>query len=127
MKVWMTLRRGILGRKPTLFPNPRTGSADMEHNSHCYRFHTDFLTVLFNGTWNRLELLLLLAAASLFVSFALEFQSRSFSRQLFSGFLLGVLQTEGKRRTIYRSKRGWRAKQDSFPGLTERLCKNWRS
>lgn len=32
MKVWMTRRRGILGRKPTLFPNPRTSSADMGHN-----------------------------------------------------------------------------------------------
>lgn len=38
-----------------------------------------------------------------------------------------MLQTEGKKRTIYESKRGLRAKRDAFLVLTERLCKSWRS
>lgn len=49
---------------------------------------------------HRLEFLLLLAAQSPFVNFALKFQGRCFPRQLFSGILLSMLQTGGKKRMV---------------------------
>lgn len=92
--------------------------------------HTACFTLLVTSTGHRLEFLLLLAARSLSVSFALIFQSRCFPGQLFSGTLLSLLQPEGKKRKkrpIYESQRGPRAKGDSFLVLTVQLCKNWRS
>lgn len=124
MKVWMTRRRGILGRKPTLFPSPRTSSADTEHNGELfyrfYRFHGDFSTVRSDSTGNRLEVLLSLAAASLSVGFALELRRRRFSRQLLPGSLLRVLQAEGEKRTLQRSETGWGSETRLAPRCSPR-------
>lgn len=126
MKVWMTRRRGILGRKPTLFPNPRTSSAHMEHNGELLFLFTVSTATSppsgLNSTGNRLEVLLLLAAASLFVGFALEFQRGCFSRQLFPGSLLRVLQTEGKKRTLRRSETGWGSETRLVSRCSPRSC-----
>lgn len=49
---------------------------------------------------HRLEFLILLATQPPFVNFALKFRGRCFPRQLFSGILLSMLQTGGKKRMI---------------------------
>lgn len=109
MKVWMTRRRGILGRKPTLFPSPRTRSAHTEHSRSGRQFYSHYSPKAFpfwllNGTGHRLEFLLLLAAGSLLVGFAPKLPSEGFPGQLFPGFLLRMLQAEGEKRAVHGSK-----------------------